>query len=120
VNTEILRVLKAFSTAMHAWETACAERDGEDEARTESALAVIFAQHCTKPPAKHRAGTYQIPPAYDKGETGEVELINAKRAQVTVQSKTGMKFQYRYVVVEKAGAWRIDSKHRFSSLENKG
>lgn len=118
MSADILAVLKAFSTAMHAWEKAAAKRDIDDP-RNETEVAGIFAKYCAKPPEKHRAGTYQEPPSYDKAETGSVEMLSAKRAQVTVQSKTGMKFQYRYVIVDKAGAWRVESKRRFSTLENK-
>lgn len=124
----IRRLVMAFGAAMHAWETTCEARDeklgddADDEARAgverENAadLTRIFEQYCAKPFAPERAGTYQMPPAYGTDdEIVEVEAVAKTKVRVTVQSRTGMKFRYRFVIT----GGKIESKQRFSSASNK-
>jgi uncharacterized protein len=113
------KVLRSFILAMNRWEREAAVlgQTPGGPATNETILAsmqAVFGSFCT--PAKRpygRAGSYQIPPAYDPDDEvliGSV-LVKPGRAELTTRTSR-VEAEHLYVLLKKGGRWLVDSKKR--------
>ena len=105
-------VLRGFIKAVHAWEKAChkGSKEGRELGEFARDREAIFARSCTnKKRAYSEVAGYSVPPEYNP-RTEKIQAVEAKsRSRIEILTRRRGAERRLYVLLRKAGEWRIDS-----------
>lgn len=127
MNEELVKsFFTSFMNAMKKWEIAFNLGEIKSEKELKENLLEIFSVYCTKKERKNARPNVlhsEDPPEYDIDHNiiEKVEKVEKEKNKFILYTQQTNKFhhQYRYIILLKDNALKIDKKERWSAFEQK-
>lgn len=117
--------LAQFITEMNLWEVQCSNELKKIDLATADlktklskdieSMDKIFSKYCTsRKRTSNHAGVYSDPPEYDPNTEKITEVVfeSKKKAVIYTRKEAGLKFTFRYTLLQIEDRWLIDCRER--------